>query len=238
MAYCPKCGIEVNNDVRICPLCDFPIPDIGEDNTPEKRYPLAVNTYPEDHLEKKNTIFYSLEIIAVAVFFMTLIIYLIVPIDPRILQVILISDVGLIFYLLFCFNYLPPWINLLGCYGTTLFLSYGIYKIVGGSGDWFINYVFPIATLLFGDLAVMGVVFLKNRHRNQFIYVPTFIILFTVILALGVDLIVTMDLYGVFHLSWSLIVMVSGIGVIALLMGIYHGVPEKTKAYLKKKLHV
>lgn len=57
MAYCPKCGVEVDNNVKNCPLCDFPIPDIGEEPKGEKRYPLAVNTYPEDHLEKKNQIF-------------------------------------------------------------------------------------------------------------------------------------------------------------------------------------
>ncbi|MEG0075138.1 MAG: hypothetical protein RR310_04030 [Eubacterium sp.] len=238
MAYCPKCGVEVDNNVKNCPLCDFPIPDIGEKKVVEKRYPLAVNTYPEDHLEKKNKIFYSLEIIAAAVFFMTLVLCFIFPIDMRLIFVIMISDIAIVFYLLFCFNYLPPWVNILGSYGTTLFISYGIYKIIGGSGNWFTNYVLPITTLLFIDLAIFGFIFLKNRHRNQFIYVPTFIISFTIILTLGIDAIVTWDIYGVLHLSWSLIVAVSGVCVIALLMGIYHGIPEKTKAYLKKKLHV
>ena len=42
MPYCAKCGVEVENGVKNCPLCKFPIPDIlsGEGKKEEERkYP-------------------------------------------------------------------------------------------------------------------------------------------------------------------------------------------------------
>lgn len=49
---------------------------------------------------------------------------------------------------------------------------------------------------------------------------------------------ISYNILGHLRFTWSLIVAISGICIIALLMGIYHGVPDRTKAYLKKKLHV
>lgn len=238
MAYCPKCGVEVNDNVKNCPLCDFPIPDIGEEISDEKRYPLAVNTYPQDHQEKKNRVFYALEIIVAAIFFITRIVDMIFPLNSVIMQIILFSAIAMALYLLFCFNYLPPFVNVIGCYLTTLLLGSVIYMIVDGSGDWFINYMIPIVTIVFGDILIFGIIYQKNRHRNQFIYVPVFLIAFATLLCLGIDGVISWNLWGNIQFSWSLIVLISGICIIAILMGIYHGIPERTKAYLKKKLHV
>lgn len=238
MAYCPKCGVEVDNNVKNCPLCDFPIPDIGEEPKGEKRYPLAVNTYPQEHQEKKNRIFYALEIIVAAVFLINMVLYWFIPFNPTITQIIMISSVSLALYLMFCFNYLPVLVNLLGCYFTTLLLGSIIYVIVGGSGDWFVNYAMPIVTILFIDILIFGIIYKKNRHRNQFIYAPVFLIAFSATLCLGIDGVISYNILGHLRFTWSLIVAISGICIIALLMGIYHGVPDRTKAYLKKKLHV
>ena len=63
-------------------------------------------------------------------------------------------------------------------------------------------------------------------------------IAFSATLCLGIDGVISYNILGHLRFTWSLIVAISGICIIALLMGIYHGVPDRTKAYLKKKLHV
>ena len=238
MAYCPKCGVEVDKGVRNCPLCGFPIPDIGETWDGERRYPLAVNTYPEDHLERKNKIFYSLEILCLAMFFIGLILALVFDHSSRGIQIFLAADVALALDLLFVFGYLPVGLNFAGLYGTTLGLGYFIYRVCGGPVDWFVCYLLPIATVAYLDLNLFWTIYRKNRRKNQFIFVPTIILGFVILLSLGVDATVGYNLLGHFSLGWSLIVSVSGLGIIVVLMGIYYGAPEKTKAYLKKKLHV
>ena len=30
MSYCPKCGVQVENQRQTCPLCSFPIPNIED----------------------------------------------------------------------------------------------------------------------------------------------------------------------------------------------------------------
>lgn len=242
MAYCPKCGVEVDNHVKECPLCDFPIPDVtgenDEENQTEKRYPLAVNTYPQDHNERKNQVFYSLELIFVTVLLITIVLRVFFSLNNNIVRTIMVIDLAIVFLLLFCFNYLPGWLNISGCYLTVLAMCFGLSKMIGGSGTWFYDYLIPIATLVFVLTAMIWIIFRRNRHRNQFIFIPTMVMLYVVLLCLGIDGIITTNIFGEIHLTWSLIVAVSGICLVAIMQGIYHGVPDKTKEYLKKKLRI
>ncbi|MDO4287704.1 MAG: hypothetical protein Q4C55_00825 [Eubacterium sp.] len=238
MAYCPKCGVEVDNDVKNCPLCGFPIPDIGEAGSGERRYPLAVNTYPEDHRERKNKIFYSLEILCLAMLCVGLVLELVFGNFSRGIRIFLAADVALACYLLFAFGYLRPWLNFIGFYLTTLGLGYFIYRSGVNPVDWFTCYLLPIATLAYLDLNLFLFIYRKNRRKNQFIFVPVTILGFTILLTLGIDATVSYNLLGHISLRWSLIVLVSCMAIIVVLMGLYYGAPEKTKAYLKKKLHV
>lgn len=238
MAYCPKCGVEVDNYVRTCPLCDFPIPDIGEKDTASKRYPMAVNTYENDHQEKKNKIFYSLEIIAFCAFLITGVLLLLFGVHPKIFETLLLSEAAIILYLLFGFWYLPGWLNGIGFYGVTVGFGWGLCLILDSGTGWYFRFMLPVTSLFFLDLFFLAVLYSKNRHRNQFVYVPVSFIAFVIVLTLGIDGIISFQILGRIRFSWSLIVTISGICLIALLMGIYYGVPDKTKAYLKKKLHV
>ena len=238
MAYCPKCGVEVDNSVRKCPLCDFPIPDIGEPGSTERRYPLAVNTYPEDHRERKNKIFYSLEILCLALFLIGLVLEIVFGNFSKGIQIFLIADAAMAFYFLFAFGYFPLWLNFIGMFLTTLGMGFFIYRVIGGTVNWYTHYLIPIAVLAYLDLNLFLFIYRKNRRKNQCIFVPVTILGFTILLTLGIDLTIKYNLTGRFGLGWSLIVAVSGLGIIAVLMGLYYGAPEKTKAYLKKKLHV
>jgi len=105
MAYCPKCGVEVEDDVKCCPLCDFPIPDVNDGNYPhDAKYPQAINTYDEDHLGKKNKAFFSLTIIAISIMVIIGVIYLVYPWNHELLKYIALADLS-IFAIVFL-----PWV--------------------------------------------------------------------------------------------------------------------------------
>lgn len=238
MAYCPKCGVEVECDVEKCPLCDFPIPDIGEIcKEEEKRYPQAINTYPEDHLEKKNMVFFSIGIITLGILLILLVINFIYPWTNFIRFVGLIV-VGLFVLIFFAFNYLKSWKNYLGIYLTLTIVLFFVYDLTNSQNQWFSHYTFPILTLIYLDVLLFRLILKYTRKKSEFIFMPISLILFIIVIALGIDGIITLNLLGEFGLSWSLIVSISGLAIILLLQVIYHRLSEKTLKKIKKKMHI
>lgn len=239
MAYCPKCGVEVERDTQNCPLCDFPLPDVDETYDPQGyKYPQAINTYHEDHLGKKNKAFFSIGIIVLSLLVILGVVYLVYPWNHELIKYISVVDLSIFAVVFFSMGYLKPQYNFLGTYITVLVATLGIYLISGNQNGWYFNYAIPIATLVYLDICIFMLIFKHTRHRSQFIYIPTNLILFVIVFAIGLDSIICFNYWGTLHLTWSLIVAVSGICIIALLQGIYHRIPEKTRKMLKKKMHV
>ncbi|WP_373482862.1 hypothetical protein [Acetobacterium sp.] len=239
MSYCPKCGVEVEDDVKNCPLCEFPIPDINEENYhQDSRYPQAINTYDEDHLGKKNKAFFSITIIAISIMVIIGVIYLVYPWNHVLLKYIALADLSIFAIVFFAMGYLPPNYNFLGAYITVVITCLCVYLISESQTNWFLSYAFPIATLVYLDVSLFRFIFKHTRHKSQFIFIPSNLILFVIVLAIGIDGIISLNVQGSIHLTWSLIVAVSGICIIVLLQTIYHRIPEKTRRMLKKKMHV
>ncbi|AWW28107.1 zinc ribbon domain-containing protein [Acetobacterium carbinolicum] len=239
MAYCPKCGVEVEDDVKCCPLCDFPIPDVNEGNYPhDAKYPQAINTYDEDHLGKKNKAFFSLTIIAISIMVIIGVIYLVYPWNHELLKYIALADLSIFAIVFFAMGYLQPNYNFLGAYITVVVTCLLVFLILGSQSNWFLSYAFPIATLVYLDISLFRFVLKHTRHKSQFIFIPSNLILFVIVLAIGIDGIISINVLGSIHLTWSLIVAVSGICIIVLLQTIYHRIPEKTRRMLKNKMHV
>ncbi len=239
MAYCPKCGVEVEDDVKCCPLCDFPIPDVNDGNYPhDAKYPQAINTYDEDHLGKKNKAFFSLTIIAISIMVIIGVIYLVYPWNHELLKYIALADLSIFAIVFFAMGYLQPNYNFLGAYITVVVTCLLVFLILGSQSNWFLSYAFPIATLVYLDISLFRFVLKHTRHKSQFIFIPSNLILFVIVLAIGIDGIISINVLGSIHLTWSLIVAVSGICIIVLLQTIYHRIPEKTRRMLKNKMHV
>lgn len=239
MPYCPKCGVEVENDVLNCPLCDFPVPDVdGSRSKGVSKYPRAVNTYMQDHLAKKNIAFFTVLIIGISVLIILGIIELIYSDAHPVIGYLAVGDVAIVALVFFALGYLKIWFNLLGAYITVILAALAIYFLIGNESGWFFNFAFPIVTLLFLDIYIFVFVFRTTRHRNRFIFIPTNIILFAIVFSLGIDGIISYHFEGWIHLTWSLIVAVSGGAIIVILQGLYIKLPEKTKQMLNKKLHM
>jgi hypothetical protein len=238
MAYCPKCGVEVEKGITKCPLCEFPIPDIEEKTTTkDSKYPQAINTYKEDHLGKKNKAFFSISIIAISMMIILGIIYLVYPWNHLLIKYIAVAGISIFALIFFSMGYLKFWYNFIGIYLTILVGLFCVYILTGIEYNWFFDYGIPIITLIALDICIFILIFKYNRHRSQFIYLPTNLILVIIVFTAGLDGIISINVLGYVKLSWSLIVMVSGIGIIALLQGIYHRIPEKSRQALKKKMH-
>jgi len=239
MAYCPKCGVEVEDDMKSCPLCDFLIPDVNAGKYPQDpKYPQAINTYDEDHLGKKNKAFFSISIIAASIMLIIGVIYLVYPWNHVLLKYIALADLSIFAMVFFAMGYLKPNYNFLGAYITVVVTCLSVFLILGSQTNWFLSYAFPIATLVYLDVSLFRFVLKHTLHKSQFIFIPTNLILFVIVLAIGIDGIISLNVLGSIVLSWSLIVAVSGFCIIVLLQTIYHRIPEKTRRMLKNKMHV
>lgn len=242
MAYCPKCGVELESYVKNCPLCDFSIPDVGDPNyffeeESIKKYPHAITIDRKDHMIVKNKIFFSFIVVVISTIIILAVLKLIYPGSAAFANYALIIIIGILFYMFFSFGYLKAVYNLMGMTLTTLFITYAIdYQFM--HLEWFTRYALPIVLILYLDITVFLLLSKMSRNRNKFVYVPTVSLLFLSLLSVGIDGVISMNIKGSIHLSWSLIVLICGGAIALILLGVYHGIPEKTKTWLKRKLHV
>jgi hypothetical protein len=237
MAYCAKCGVEVDNGVKKCPLCKFPIPDIlvGEDKKEEERnYPKAENIYKEEIQKRKNQVFYSLFVSFAVAFIVFLFIKL--RYDFRIVNYFILSAAFSMLYLFLFFGYLRINYSVAMLALTTLLFTWFLKKLTGG--DWFRSYSIPIILISTADFYLILLLYRANKFRNKFIYIPVFILLYTTILCVGVNIIIVYAKKGVILLTWSAVVAGVNIGIILIMLGIYHKMPEKARITLRKKFHI
>ncbi len=113
MAYCPKCGVEVDDDVRNCPLCRFPVPDIRSASDPvsgqnmaEGRYPEPSNIYREHRQAIKNLAFFVFATIAVSAMIVLGVIKFIRPDLGPLVSYVFICVLSSILYVYFSLGFL------------------------------------------------------------------------------------------------------------------------------------
>ncbi|GKX31555.1 hypothetical protein SH1V18_40350 [Vallitalea longa] len=239
MPYCSKCGVEVDNDTKKCPLCDFPIPDVGEDTNEQSInvFPEAENIYQYRVNVVKNKVFFTLIIIllsCIPILFSIKVFYPSVTIKINYIINIIIASV---FYLFFLFGYLKVNYNILGIGLTSIILMHRLDN-VDENMTWFFDYAVFIIILVMMILYI-GVFFYKRIKKEiHAIYTLMYIFFGTGILCLGIDAIISYRSDDVIKLSWSIIVLISSTAVCLLILGLYYGLPEKLRNKIRRKLHV
>ncbi len=237
MAYCAKCGVEVENGVKKCPLCKFPIPDIlvGEEKREQERnYPKAENIYREEIQKRKNQVFYSIFVS----FAVALIVFLFIKIkyDFKIVNYFILSSAFIILYLFLFFGYIKINYSVVAISITTLCFTWFLNRFTGG--EWYIKYAMPIIIMSTLDFYFILYLYRANKFRNKFIYIPVFLLSYSAILCISVNIIIIYVKKGVISITWSGIVAGVNIAIIFIMLGIYHKMPEKLRITLKKKFHI
>ena len=238
MPYCPKCGIEVDDHVKRCPLCDFPIPDVTNGEIKKEardNYPKAENIYKEELAKRKNSVFYFLFLLIATIVVVLTIVKAMY--GYKLLDYFIVSFICIGFYMFFIFAYLRLWCNIIGISITTVVLTYFLSRLTQNA-SWFKEYALPITLLITADIFLNFYSYKLNRSKNKFVYIPVFIFNFITLLCIGVDFVIYYRVRGAFGISWSLIVASINIPIIFIMLIIYHKLPEKTVDILKKKFHI
>ena len=242
MPYCPRCGVEVDKEIRECPLCSFEIPLVEEEpEAPTEEIELK-NYYNElQNLKKtrrKRAKQFTFTVILLgsiaAVVNNTLQDYL--GNNSLTFSPYVISSISLfLLFMLPVFGLIRGWkkiILLLGIGTAGFLLSIDFYS---HGIEWFPLLGFPLTILTFGSLFLIMLLIKKIKPGKLY---STSIILGAVsVFMILVELIIELYLGGGVKLDWSLQALVAA-GSLALLM-ILGGLMRKkhTFAKLKRYLH-
>jgi len=207
MAYCSRCGVEVEQDRDHCPLCDTPIHRYDEDETIALS-PLWPVQKALPKMSKPRVRFFTVSPILLALFIGFLVV---LTMDLRMNGTISwsrypLATIGMSFSITLGFLifggkriYNLGWIT-----GSVLIMLY-LLDSFDGSIVWFNTLGTPVTLLvaLYGGLTLIARELLSNRVAIQL----TLQTLWITLLCLGIDFVVS-DATGNDPFTWSLIVMV------------------------------
>lgn len=236
MPYCSKCGVEVDSDIKKCPLCQFTIPEIEELNSDLSKFPIAINEYPQQLTNLKIKIFKS-----IAIFFISTIIILLL-LNRKISGGITWSKYtslifsAMVMYAFFGFGFIKSFKKAFtGVAMTTIALLFLIDAIKGGL-TWFAPIGLPIVLAIF--FIVMIIVYISKKSRSRGLNVIAYSLLGISVLCLVIEFCLTNYVYGFVDLSWSTIVCVQLFALSVILFYIHYRFPEKYKNRIKRFFHV
>ena len=237
MPYCSRCGVEVDEDVELCPLCGSAIQHFDVDGRPTfKPYPDSVIDPDAAPLPLRERIKLALEIetVFLGIAFAVLILVDLLSNHRFSWSVYPASS---IVYLWLClsmpvFLYRKPWLvfSVLGP-STLLFLF--LIDVFDGNVSWFLPYGLPIALLAIACVVVVSV--LSAAVKRKGLNVVAFSFLGISVLCAGIDVIVNLNVEGRFRMGWSMIAAFVLIPVSLLLLYLHYRVTKRVD--LKKVFH-
>ena len=257
MPYCSKCGVEVNDDVKECPLCFLPIqqfPDETAEEPSKKKYPdrtdKQVNgrTYPDHEVESptkrilthKEKLIRAWEIIGVSL----LIPFLIVTFTNLIINTTItwakFPMIALMLVWLLCTFPLVftkrPVIVIIGIAISLI----GFLVLVDYFDNWSINWVHILAIPIIALVLTLSiaVVIPSVKVKNKGMNIAAFILFAVGLLNLGLDLIIS--IHEGISVSWSLFVLVPTFIVGGFLMYMHYRFTKDTdfKTKIKAKFQM
>lgn len=235
MPYCSRCGVEVDVDVKKCPLCSTEIQILDSEELQLGKYPDKAAPY--SHAPKRN----KKEKRRMAAIFVTF--GLLIPASIAIVADYVINGsitwgtytISSLIYiwvliLLPLLYYKKPVLTIFSYYFSTLFFMYSIDSF-NGDIFWFQGLALPIITIT-ACLIVFNI-FISRHSKIKGINILSYIVFSIGIECIGIELSISRFLTGMVNLSWSMIVLSAVIPAAGLLYYIYYktGKPLKVKKY-------
>ncbi len=240
MAYCPKCGIEIDDHVKTCPLCDFTIPDIYgmQNNKENNKFPKAKNIYPKKIESMRNKFF-------ITVFLLGLESILILAAIGIYNHSISTYTTGTIFcltsaiiYLFLLMGYIHSIKIRVILFGATTIALNLLLDYIDNSITWSLTYSLPITLSGVTIFTIMHLVYTKSKHKIHFIFIPIYICIGLSIFILIIEAVISLNIYNSLRLTWSLIVFTSLLGFSLMLASLHYKLPEMAKEKMKRIFHV
>ena len=196
--YCIKCGVELEDGAKRCPLCETPVPEIKglEEKKFVKEYPMInINLYEMKMKKVKKAVFlsfFTISIISILeVLFQNLIMYRKLEWGYYAIPSILIFDLGLFVFLDSYRMRTNLFLLLSGFTSYFLLLDFGDKKMT-----WSIKRGIPIVIALYLISLVFSYVW--DKHKSDRLKILNFFIFFVGIFLLILELIISKKM------TWSI----------------------------------
>lgn len=196
--YCIKCGVELEDSAKRCPLCETPVPEIKglEEREFVKEYPMInINLYEMKMKKVKKAVFlsfFTISIISILeVLFQNLIMYRKLEWGYYAIPSILIFDLGLFVFLDSYRMRTNLFLLLSGFTSYFLLLDFGDKKMT-----WSIKRGIPIVIALYLISLVFSYVW--DKHKSDRLKILNFFIFFVGIFLLILELIISKKM------TWSI----------------------------------
>ena len=196
--YCIKCGVELEDGAKRCPLCETPVPEIKglEEKKFVKEYPMInINLYEMKMKKVKKAIFlsfFTISIISILeVLFQNLIMYGKLEWGYYAIPSILIFDLGLFVFLDSYRMRTNLFLLLSGFTSYFLLLDFGDKKLT-----WSLRLGIPIVLALYLISLIFSYVW--DKHKSDKLKILNFFIFFVGIFLLILELIISKKM------TWSI----------------------------------
>ncbi len=235
MPYCFKCGVEVNNGVKNCPLCNLDLPVFEDEVVVEPRYPAQENVFREIKKRRRNVFYAIYSMIVLAIAFNLLLI------DNRMHgtlswsrypSVYLIGSIAYLFAILQYSKNQKLNFTIIGI--TTIVILY-LNDIVNGELEWFFTLGLPIGLISTFVLYYLYKIFARKK-------LLPYKVMETIVLAAGflilLELIIDKYLFNKINLGWSLQAVVCFLPLLTILIFMPRRLYEKIDKYIERKIHL
>ena len=196
--YCIKCGVELEDGAKRCPLCETPVPEIKglEEKKFVKEYPMInINLYEMKMKKVKKAVFlsfFTISIISILeVLFQNLIMYGKLEWGYYAIPSILIFDLGLFVFLDSYRMRTNLFLLLSGFIAYFLLLDFGDEKLT-----WSLRLGIPIVLALYLISLIFSYVW--DKHKSDKLKILNFFIFFVGIFLLILELIISKKM------TWSI----------------------------------
>lgn len=237
MAYCPKCGVKVEEDNRPCPLCDFHIPKVNpEKETSERKFPTAKKLETNHFRRVLNRIFVFISLLVLVS--NSLIFYVDYELNDtftwsKISGLSIFAGWGLLYLI---FGYVKKYYNIiLLAASIALVLCFSI-DIMNDGLDWFFPLAFPIII----GTAVVGLSYV-SLIRTQFVNgfnIIGFFFIAMVVLLMWVNFFIGNHNGDINLMKWLIITGLQLLPIALIMIYIKYGLPERIKNKLARKFHL
>jgi hypothetical protein len=209
LPYCSQCGVEVDENVLSCPLCQTPIQMIDEQGFPKSPYPekaAGSPPLPPLTLGEKMGIARTITTIGflIPLLFVTAIDYFINK-SVSWSAIVDISLVGIWIITITClFSWKKPYLLSFLIHLDIVAFLFVLTLIMGGS-QWMIRAGIPIT--IWSNVIIWLTLYIIRRIRKKGTLVAGVILLSIGLLCGAIDLTLVITMKGVLKLGWSLIVI-------------------------------
>lgn len=239
MAYCSKCGVELEESVTECPLCNYKVPeDLVKSDTQNIAFPDAINAYERQSYVTRNKILYTYSMIVIAGALIALTLNFITSSSTDLFKYIMVCLITSVIILFLLLGYIKRIERIIVGLGITALIMSMVLDGIDGKLLWSIYYALPM--IFFSTLVAYFVAskYSKSAYTNHFIFIPVYICIALAIILPVIELVIAFNIRHRFYLSWSIISTIALLAFSGIVAGLYYKMPAYIKERLLRLFHV